>query len=248
MVRILAVFNQAGGVGKTTVTMNVGYHLAEAGKRVLLIDMDPQASLTTFMGLNPDTETQTVYNALVDGVPLPIRCGLHSMDIAPANENLSAAEKMLSDEILKELTLKNTLEFVKANYDFILLDCPPSLGFLSIASLLAASHILIPIETEYKALEGTRQLIKTIQKVRKGNGALKIAGIIPTIYDARLTQEKRNLKKIEDTFKAAIVFPPIPDRTDFANASQAHVPLALYAPNNQAIPVLQKIATTLGKL
>jgi len=246
--RILAVFNQAGGVGKTTVTMNVGYHLAEAGKRVLLLDMDPQASLTTFMGVNPDKQEQTVYNALVDGVPFPICHDLHSMDLAPSNEDLSAAERMLSDEVLKELTLKNVLEPISGNYDFILIDCPPSLGFLSISSLLAATHLLIPIETEYKALEGTKQLIKTIHKVRKGNPLLSIAGIIPTIYNARLTQEKRNLEKIENTFKAATVFPAIPDRTDFANASQAHLPLALYAPNNPAIPVLQQIATKLGAL
>lgn len=248
MVHVLAVFNQAGGVGKTTVTMNVGYHLAEDGKRVLLVDMDPQASLTTFMGIDPDKAEKTVYTALVEGSSLPIHSDLHSMSLAPANENLSAAEKMLSDEVLKELTLKNVLEPIKKDYDFILLDCPPSLGFLSIMSLLAATHILIPIETEYKALEGTKQLIKTITRVRKGNPQLKIAGVIPTIYDARKGQEKRILEQICQNFAKATVFSAIPDATDFANASQAHVPLALYASNNRAIPVLQEIALKLGEL
>lgn len=249
MAHILAVFNQAGGVGKTTVTMNIGYHLAEAGKKVLLVDMDPQASLTTFMGVDPDDEAhKTVYSALVEGEPLPIHVDLHSMDLVSANENLSAAERMLFDEVLKELTLKNVLESVKDNYDFILLDCPPSLGFLSIMSLLAATHILIPIETEYKALEGTKQLIKTIGRVKKGNQKIKLAGVIPTIFDSRKSQENRILVQIRKVFAKTTVFEPIPDRTDFANASQAHMPLALYAPGNSAIPILQGIALQLGEL
>lgn len=247
--RVIAFFNQAGGVGKTTLAMNVGYHLAELGKKVLLVDMDPQASLTTFMGIDPDSAEKTIYNALVDEEPLPIQQDLHGMDLTPTNEDLSATEKMLSDVILKEMILKTVLDPVRENYDLILLDCPPSLGFLSIVSLLAATDLIIPIETEYKALEGTKQLIKTIQRVRKhGNSKIQITGVVPTIYNSRLTQERRNLEKIRTVFAKATVFPPIPDRTDFANASQAHMPLALYAPGNTAILPLQEIAQHLGGL
>lgn len=246
MSRTIAVFNQAGGVGKTTLTMNLGYHLAEFNKKILLLDVDPQASLTVFFGLKSKELSSTVYESLVKETPLPVHSDLHGMDLVPANINLSAAEKTLSDEIMKELRLKNALEPLQSHYDFILIDCPPSLGFLSIMSLIAATHVLIPIQTQYKAIMGTQQLIDTIQRVRKyGNPKIQLAGVIPTMFDSRAKQEQESLKRIQKAFAKTIVSSPIPRATDFINASQAHVPFALYAPKHPSVAILQAIAKNL---
>ena len=173
MSQTIAVFNQAGGVGKTTLTMNIGYHLAELKKKVLLLDLDPQASLSVFFGLKTKELSKTIYESLVQESSLPIHSNIHGMDLVPANINLSAVEKTLADAIMKELRLKNALADLQDEYDFILIDCPPSLGFLSIMSLIASTHVLVPIQTQYKAIMGTQQLIDTIKRVRKyGNSCL----------------------------------------------------------------------------
>ena len=246
MTRIIAVFNQAGGVGKTTLTMNIGYQLAELGQKVLLLDTDPQSSLTVFFGLKPQKLTNTIHESLVKETPLPIHNNLHGVDLVPANINLSAAEKLLSDAIMKELRLKNVLSPIQSMYDAILIDCPPSLGFLSIISLIAATHVLVPIQTQYKALMGTHQLIDTFQRVRKyGNANLRLAGVAPTMYDGRANQERESLQSIQKAFAKTTVWSPIPRATDFVNASQAHVPFSLYAPKHPAVKILQTIASDL---
>ena len=246
MSRTIAIFNQAGGVGKTTLTMNIGYHLAELNQKVLLLDLDPQASLTVFFGLKSKELSKTVYESLVKETPLPIHSDLQGVDLVPANINLSAAEKTLSDAIMKELRLKNALEPLQNNYDFILIDCPPSLGFLSIMSLIAATHVLIPIQTQYKAIMGTQQLIDTIQRVRKyGNSKIQLAGVIPTMFDSRAKQEQESLKRIQKAFAQTTVWSPITRATDFINASQAHVPFALYVPKHPSVAILQTIAKDL---
>jgi chromosome partitioning protein len=242
----IAVFNQAGGVGKTTLTMNIGYHLAELNKKVLLLDLDPQASLTVFFGLKSKEISKTIYESLVKEIPLPVYANIHGMDLVPANINLSAAEKALSDAIMKELRLKNALFDLQNKYDFILIDCPPSLGFLSIMSLIAATHVLVPIQTQYKAIMGTQQLIDTIQRVRKyGNSQVKLAGVVPTMFDSRAKQEQESLKRIQKAFSQTTVWSPIARATDFVNASQAHVPFAHYAPKHPSVEILQTIAKDL---
>ena len=154
--RIIALFNQSGGVAKTTLTQNLGYHLALKKRRILLIDMDPQGSLTTFMGLEPDTLSESIQQAIVDNKPLPIYPELiHGMSLVPADINLAASEMQLSGAIAREYRLKNALATVQENYDFILIDSPPSLGLLSILSLTAATHILVPIQCQFKSFKGT---------------------------------------------------------------------------------------------
>ena len=156
MHKVIAIFNQAGGVCKTTVAMNLGYHLALRGHRVLLVDVDPQGSLTTFMGLEPHELEQTVANAILEeDTALPIHHDLHQMDLVPANITLSASELQLASVIARELRLKDALEPETAHYDFIVIDCPHSLGVLSILSLTAATHVLITIQTHFKAFKGT---------------------------------------------------------------------------------------------
>ena len=199
MTKIIAVFNQAGGVAKTTLTQNLGYHLAQRKHRVLLIDMDPQASLTIFMGLEPRELEGTLYDALVNEEPLFIQEDLMGMDLAPTNLNLSAAETLLVNADLREMRLKSAIEPIEEEYDFILIDCPPSLGLLSYISLVAATHVLVPIETEFKAFEGTNNLLETVARVRsKANRRLKIAGFVPTRFKSRMTQDIRTLGAIQE--------------------------------------------------
>lgn len=248
MSQTIAIFNQAGGVGKTTLTMNIGYHLAQLKQKVLLLDLDPQASLTIFCGLKPKELLKTVYESLFQETSLPICSDIHGMDLVPANINLSALEKTLADAIMKELRLKNALENLQNQYDFILIDCPPSLGFLSIMSLIASTHVLVPIQTQYKAIMGTQQLIDTIKRVRKyGNSTVKLAGVVPTMFDSRAKQEQESLKRIQNAFVQATVWPPIVRATDFVNASQAHVPFAHYAPKHSSVRILETIAKDLVK-
>lgn len=250
MTTIIALFNQAGGVGKTTLTMNLGYQLSDQGNRVLLIDMDPQASLTTFMGVDPGELEQTPFDALVNEEPLYIMSGVHRMDIAPTNITLSAAEIQLVNLDFREVRLKEALAPVQEQYDFIVIDCPPSLGLLSYTSLVASTHVLIPIETHYKAFQGTNLLLETIARVRKrGNRSLQIAGFVPSRYAATNSQDQRTLKAITEQFgQIGTVFDPIPRLTAFADASEEQVPLAVYDNKNRAVKTLKKIANQIEKL
>ncbi|BAY42414.1 cobyrinic acid a,c-diamide synthase (plasmid) [Nostoc sp. NIES-2111] len=250
MSRIIAVFNQAGGVAKTTLTQNLGYQIAQLGRSVLLIDIDPQASLTIFMGLVPRDLEQTVNNAIVDELPLPIHEGIHGMDLAPSNISLATAEMQLVNASMRDFRLREAIEPIQDNYDFILIDCPPSLGLLSYISLVAATHVLVPLETHFKAFEGTGELLKTVATVRnKPNRKLQIAGFVPTKYDARNSQDTRTLAAItEQLANAGTVFPPIPRSTAFVDASEERMPLAVYDPKHPSVQILKKIALTLSAL
>lgn len=252
MTKIIALFNQSGGVGKTSLTMNLGYHLTQNQKnRVLLIDLDPQASLTTFMGLEPENVTKTVYEAVVGEEPLPIYPELiHGMSLVPANINLSAAELELVAALMREMRLKEAIAPVVENFDYILIDCPPSLGILSVISLVAATHVLVPIQCQFKSFQGTDLLLRTVASLRKGaNKTLSIAGFVPTMYDARTAQESRTMKAItEQLASLATVYEPIPKSIAFADASEARLPLALYNSKHPAVAVLKKIVLNLEKL
>lgn len=250
MSKIIALFNQSGGVGKSTLAMNLGYHLAKLAHRVLLVDMDPQASLTVFMGLEPSEVEKTVYEAIMTGEPLPIHENIHNMDLAAANINLSGAELELVVADMRDVRLKEALELVREQYDFILVDCPPSLGILSYISLVAATHVLIPIETQFKALKGTELLLNTIARVRsRANRQLKIAGIVPTMHDARTGQGVMSLQSIQEQLsKIGTVYPSIPRAVAFADASQERIPLAVFNSKHPAVTLLDQIAKNLESL
>lgn len=250
MTKIIALFNQAGGVGKTTLTHNLGFHLNKRGHRVLLIDLDPQSSLTTFVGIDPNSLEKTPFNALINEEPLFIVSTAQGFDLAPTNITLSVAEIQLVNLDFREVRLKEALLPIQNNYDFILIDCPPSLGLLSYTSLVAATHVLIPIETHFKAFQGTNLLIQTIVKVKKrGNRNLKIAGFVPSRYAANNSQDKRTLTAICDQFgQVGSVFDPIPRLTAFVDASEQNLPLALYDPKSLAIAVLEKLTTQIEEL
>lgn len=250
MTKVIALFNQSGGVGKSTLTMNLGYHLKAKTRRVLLVDMDPQASLTTFMGLDPVALQKTVYDAVLGEESLPIHHDLHGMSITPANINLCAAELELVSTLMREMRLKDAIAPVLSQYEFILIDCPPSLGILSVISLVAATHVLVPIQTQFKSFQGTELLLNTVAGLRsKANKSLVFAGFIPTMYDGRTAQESRTLKAIQEQLSPlATVFDPVPKTIAFADASEDRLPLAQSSPKSSAVAVLKKIAKTLEKL
>lgn len=250
MVRVITIYNQSGGVMKTSLTMNLGYHMAQHGKKVLLIDMDPQASLTVFMGLEPADLDQTIANSVLNADPLPIQHDLHGMDLLPSNIMLSAAEMQLTSVMAREWRLKRVLEPVLDQYDVILIDSPPSLGILSVLSLVASTHVLVPIQTQYKSYKGTELLLDSVKQVQTYvNSDLKIAGVVPTIYASANAQDKAILGAIQEHLGAiTTVFPPVPRATAFADASMEHLPLARYNSSHPAVKVLEAIATQLERL
>lgn len=250
MSKVIALFNQSGGVGKSSLTLNLGYHLAQLQHKVLLVDMDPQASLTVFMGLEPSELDNTIYESIMNGSPLSLHCDIHQMDLAPANINLSGAELELVVADMRDSRLKEALRTVRSKYDFILVDCPPSLGILSYISLVASTHVLIPIQTQYKALKGTELLLQTIARVRsRANRRLQVAGVIPTMHDARTTHGEMSLQSITEYLsKIGTIYPPIPRSVAFADAAQEHLPLALYSTKHPAVSLLTQIAQSLENL
>jgi chromosome partitioning protein len=206
MARIMAVANQKGGVGKTTSTLNLGAALQELGKSILLVDLDPQASLTMSVGLHPENLSQTIFDVLsatINEEQTPtlgdiIIATPAGIDLAPANIELSGAELDLNKATMGELVLREVLSTVQERYDFILIDCPPSLGLLTINALSAANSVLIPLQADYLALKGVNLLMKTIATIqRKINRDLAIAGVFATMVDTRTLHAREVLTSVD---------------------------------------------------
>ena len=248
--KTIAIFNQAGGVGKTTLTHNLGYQIARRDRRVLLVDMDPQSSLTKFVGLVPSELAKTVANAIIEEEALPIHKDLLGMDFVPANRFLSATEMQLVSASLRDFRLKDALELVQEQYDYILLDCPPSLGLLSYISLVAATHVLVPVETHLKAFEGTDELLQTLTYVKsKPNKQLQVIGFVPTRYDGRNSADIRTLEAMNEQLSAwGKVFEAIPRATAFVDASEERLPLAALQAKHPAVKIMNKIIDHIEKL
>ncbi len=251
MVRIIGFFNQASSMGKTTLTFNLGYHLAQRKQRVLLIDMDSHAWLTKQMQLEPEELDLTIYRVLVEKADLPIHKNIYGMDLVPANKKLSVLDTSLASEEDRQFRLQQALKTVQQNYDFILLDCPPSLGLSCVMSLTAATHVLVPIETTDKGWEGAKDFLNTFKNVvERLNPYLRIAGVIPTRYATRSNVHNNKLTSIQNSFANGDikVFPPIGRYTDFEGAWDEREPLAVYNPRHLAVKPLEKIAAYLEML
>ncbi len=215
-----------------------------------LLLMDPQSSLTKFVGLVPSELGKTVANAIIDEEALPIHKDLLGMDFVPANRFLSATEMQLVSSSLRDFRLKDALELVQQQYDYILLDCPPSLGLLSYISLVAATHVLVPVETHLKAFEGTDELLQTLTYVKsKPNKQLQVIGFVPTRYDGRNSADIRTLEAMNEQLATwGKVFEAIPRATAFVDASEERLPLAALQAKHPAVNIMNKIIDHIEKL
>jgi len=232
MTRILAVVNQKGGVGKTTTSVNVAASLAQVGKRVLLVDLDPQGNATMGSGIDKRTLSRTVYHVLLglgEVASIRRRAEAGSYDLLPANRDLAGAEVELVDLPNRETRLRAALDTVNADYDYVLIDCPPSLSLLTINGLAAARKVLIPMQCEYYALEGLSDLVGTIKRVRAGlNPDLEIEGLLRTMYDPRNTLAQQVSSQLESHFGDKVYRTLVPRNVRLAEAPSHGIPAVLW--------------------
>jgi chromosome partitioning protein len=232
MSRVIAVVNQKGGVGKTTTSVNLSAALAQAGRRVLLIDLDPQGNATMGSGIDKRTVARTVYHALLglgELAGIRMRAEKGGYDLVPANRDLAGAEVELVELPAREARLKSALERVAADYDFIFIDCPPSLSLLTVNALTAAQRVLIPMQCEYYALEGLSDLVGTIKRVRANlNPSLEIAGLLRTMYDPRNTLSQQVSQQLEAHFGDKVYRTVVPRNVRLAEAPSYGVPAVLW--------------------
>lgn len=214
MSKIIAIFNQKGGVGKTTTIINLSAALALKGKRILVTDIDPQGNTTSGLGITKDNLNASLYDAIIDGQDpkgIILTTGYEGLNILPADIDLAGAEVELSHQPGRELKLKSVLEKVVRYYDYIFIDCPPSLGLLSLNALAAADSVLIPIQCEYYALEGVGQLMNTISMVKQGlNPNLSVEGVLMTMYDGRTNLSLQVMDEVKGFFKSKVYNTYIP--------------------------------------
>jgi chromosome partitioning protein len=219
--RIIAVTNQKGGVAKTTTTASLGVALAERGQRVLLVDLDPQACLTFSLGIDPEDVEVSVSGVLTQGTPIAdaLLATDEGVDLLPSTIELAGAEAALLTRTGRELTLRLALEAVDDQYDWVLLDAPPSLGVLTVNALTAAREVLIPLQCETLSHRGVGQLLDTIHDVRRLlNPKLKILGVLPTLYDGRTNHARIVLADVSDRYQLPVIEPPVPKSVRFAEA------------------------------
>jgi len=230
--RIIAIANQKGGVGKTTTHVNLATCVAQAGKKVLAVDIDPQGNTTSGFGINKETLTRTIYDLLlgqsyIEQVMLPTQ--VEGLRLLPANINLSGAELELIDEPGREFKLKNILKHAKYLYDYIFIDCPPSLSLLTINALCAADSVIVPIQCEYYALEGLSQLMHTVELVqRKLNPSLIVEGVVFTMYDARTNLSAQVVEEVKGHLGQHVYRSIIPRNVRLSEAPSHGLPITLY--------------------
>lgn len=246
MASVISVANQKGGVGKTTTTINLAAAIAERGYRVLIVDIDPQGNATSGLGIEKSEIDQDIYNVLIDEVP--IKDTVHhtstkKLDLVPATINLSGAETELISMIARETRLKAALDTVDKDYDFVFVDCPPSLGQLSINAFTASDSILIPVQSEYYAMEGLSQLLNTIRLVQKHfNQDLGVEGVLLTMLDARTNLGAEVVKEVQSYFSKKVYKTIIPRITKLAEAPSYGQPISEYAPRSRGAKVYDDLA------
>ncbi|MGM0214273.1 ParA family protein [Enterococcus sp. AZ109] len=246
MARIISVANQKGGVGKTTTTVNLGACLAFTGKKVLLIDSDAQGNATSGLGIRKPDVKEDIYDVLVNEVPIKetiIQTERENLSIVPATLQLAGAEIELTSMMARESRLKGALSDVRDEYDFILIDCPPSLGHLTINAFTASDAILIPVQCEYYALEGLSQLLNTVRLVQKHfNPELEIEGVLLTMYDARTNLGAEVVEEVRRYFQEKVYDTIIPRNVRLSEAPSHGKPIIDYDPRSKGAEVYQALA------
>jgi chromosome partitioning protein len=232
--RIIAMCNQKGGVGKTTTTINLGACLAEFGRKVLLVDFDPQGSLSVGLGINPYEIDKSVYHLLMDrDVTLEdvvVKSNMPGLDVLPSNIDLSAAEVQLVNEVAREQVLQRAIAPAVADYDFIIIDCQPSLGLLTVNALTASNGVIVPMECEFFALRGVAMLVETIQKVQdRLNPGLEIDGLVATMYDSRTVHSREVLARLVEAFEDKVFHTAISRTVRFPETTVAGEPITTFA-------------------
>jgi len=244
---IVSIANQKGGVGKTTTTISLGAALAELGQQILLVDFDPQGALSVGLGINSIELEQTVYNLLLDRSTsfedVVVKTRIDGVHLLPANIDLSAAEVVLVSEVAREQALKRVLADARDAYDFVLIDCPPSLGLLTINALTASDRVIIPLECEFFALRGMALLVDTIQKVvDRLNPELEIQGVVATMYDGRTLHAREVLARVRDAFGARLFSSLVPRTVRFAEAPVVGEPILTYAGDSKGAAAYRGLA------
>jgi chromosome partitioning protein len=245
--RVISMCNQKGGVGKTTTTINLGAALAEQGRKVLLVDFDPQGSLSVGLGLNPHEMDLTVYNLLmerdVDIHDVVVPSGVPGMDLLPSNIDLSAAEVQLVHEVAREQTLQRVLAPAVADYDVILIDCQPSLGLLTVNALTASDGVIVPLECEYFALRGVALLKTTIDKVRERlNPKLEVDGVLGTMYDGRTLHSREVMQRLVQAWGDTVFHTVIRRTVKFSDSTVAGEPITSYASTSAGAESYRQLA------
>jgi chromosome partitioning protein len=242
-IEILALANQKGGVAKTTTTLNLGVAFSELGYRVLLVDLDPQGNLTMSQGLNPDTITQSMFDVLVHRLPIEHVIETREVDIAVSSIDLAGADMALASQIGRERALEKALAPVRDRYDYIFIDTPPSLGLLTINAFVAATGVIVPVQTEYLSLRGLVQLENTLAMVRENlNPKVSVIGIVPTMYDKRQTHSREADEILRENFGELVYNTRIRKTVRFAEAPVKGQSVLAYDPSGDAAAMYRDLA------
>jgi chromosome partitioning protein len=246
MGKVIAIANQKGGVAKTTTAVNLSSCLAYYGRKVLLLDVDPQGNATSGLGMERIEDNGCIYDVIINGMPIGMmkrKTKIDGLDIVSASIQLAGAEIELVSAISRELKLKKAIEPVRKDYDYIILDCPPSLGLLTLNALTAADSILIPIQCEYYALEGLGQLMNTVQLVNKHlNPSLHIEGVVLTMFDARTNLSIQVVEEVKEYFKDKVYCTIIPRNIRLSEAPSHGEPIITYDPKSKGAEVYLELA------
>lgn len=250
MGRIISIANQKGGVGKTTTAVNVSAILAKRGKKVMLIDADPQGNASSGLGLEKETDN-SLYDVLINDVDLESTLqdtNIKTLKVCPSNMNLAGAEVELVSQMSREQRLKEKLDVIKDEFDFIIIDCPPSLGLITLNAFTASDSVLIPVQCEYFALEGLGQLLNTINLVKKHlNKSLEVEGAVLTMYDMRTNLSNQVVKEVKRYFEDKVYKTVIPRNIKLSEAPSYGMPITLYDPKSKGARAYEKLAREILK-